>query len=391
MVESTQAASSRPPLVIWTALWLLGASIGIWLLWLDITRVHIHTPYGRDFTNLWVAGKLALDGQIGAIFDPEQFRIHFEHWIGVKTFQNYSYPPTALFIAVPFALLPFWPALALWTFGGMAFIVWASRHHVPFSPWLVALSPAALINIWAGHYGFLIGGLWFLFFGCLGTARAGLIAAALTFKPHMGLMIALAALRSRKTLVWAIAGTIALAAASALVFGTEAWSAFFSRTTTEQLKILSRMAHEGYFRMMPSAFVAYGRTPAAAIVQMLFCIAAVLLLIRVKQPDIWIYATATFIVLPYVFNYDMTVVCIGFAVLIYNDGARLSAFEKAIAILAFVSPGLTFLANPLVPFILLAGLWLQVKHLQDADTSSTEWATGQSWTNASQPEPVDSR
>jgi hypothetical protein len=259
---------------------------------------------------------------------------------------------------------------------------------VPFSPWLVALSPAALINIWAGHYGFLIGGLWFLFFGCLGTTRAGLLAAALTFKPHMGLMIALAALRSRKTLAWAIARSIALAAAAALAFGTEAWTAFFLRTTTEQLKIVSRTTNEGYFEMMPSAFVAYGRTPAAAIVQMLFGIAAVLLLIRVKQPDIWIYATATFIVLPYAFNYDMTVACIGFAVLLYSDWGRLSAFERAIAALAFASPGLTFVANSLVPCTLLAGLWLQVNHLEKADTISTERVVDRSWTDSSQPQPA---
>jgi hypothetical protein len=119
MVEGDRQTSLRPPLVIWTALWLLAASVGVWRLWQDIIWVHTHNPYGRDFANLWVAGKLAIDGQIGAIFDPEQFRIHPQHWVGMPTHQNYSSPPTALFIAAPFALLPFWPALAAWILCGM--------------------------------------------------------------------------------------------------------------------------------------------------------------------------------------------------------------------------------------------------------------------------------
>src|SRR5690242_68550 len=94
----------------------------------------------------------------------------------------------------PFALMPYYLALAVWTVAGMAFFIWCARLFLPkgFPPLIAALTPAATINIWAGHYGFLFGGLWLLCFYFLDQKPklAGMFAGLLTFKPHLGLMIA---------------------------------------------------------------------------------------------------------------------------------------------------------------------------------------------------------
>ncbi len=72
-------------------------------------------------------------------------------------------------------------------------------------------------------------------------------------------------------------------------------------------------------------------------------------------------ATATFLIVPYVFGYDMTVACLGFAIIIWSDWERLSFAEKTILTLAFFVPNITFVLPALAPPILLLALWIQTK------------------------------
>ena len=180
----------------------------------------------------------------------------------------------------------------------------------------------------------------------------------MTLKPHMGFLIALAALRNRRTLLWAVAGTLLLGAASLAAFGIQPWQRFFQYTTSAQTDLLVR-GTDGvfYYRMMPSAYVAYGRGLVGIALHAMFAIAALWVVARNKL-DPFVYATATFLILPYAFNYDMTVVCLGFAIMLYSRWGELTMFERGIAAAAFLSPQLTFFVNFLVPPLLLAGLWL---------------------------------
>lgn len=95
--------------------------------------------------------------------------------------------------------------------------------------------------------------------------------------------------------------------------------------------------------------------------QALFAGAAIAVLVRYKRRDCFTLATASFLILPYAHNYDMTVVSLGFAVLLYCQWEALSLFERGVGALGFLSPALTFLIGWAVPPILLIGLLIQAR------------------------------
>lgn len=353
----------RPPWVYWCCLWGVGSAVALVSIISDLFRHSLSQVVGRDFSNLWVAGKLALSGQIWAVFNPDGFRAALHDYLGMLSMQNYSYPPHALFIAVPFALFPYYVALALWTFLGASFFILASRPFLPkgFPRLLAILTPAATLNIWNGHYGFLFGALWLLCFRNLRVkpSRSGLAAAALTFKPHLGLFIALAVCTKRRALLLAIGGTIGLIVISQLVFG--GWADFLTRTVAEQDHILTNPDQNFYFLMMPSAYVIFGRAWLGIVMQVLIAATAVGLLIKKPTLDPFALSTATFLIVPYCFGYDMTVACVGFAVALYSRWSELHWPARLALSGAFLTPELTYVFGYPVPFLLLAALAIQLK------------------------------
>jgi hypothetical protein len=312
-----------------------------------------------------MAGKLAWSGNFTCIFDPNCFRANLVETLGLTAHQNYSYPPHALFIAMPFARLPYYVALAVWLIAGILFFTACASSYLPkgFPKYLAAFTTAGWLNIWAGHYGFLLGGLWLLFFRWLDQrpSQAGVVAGLLTFKPHLGLMIAVTSLKRWPAIVTAIATTGALILFSAIVFGAQRWTDFLFATSVTQGEILTAPDPDFYFRMMPSAYVGFGRGLAGAAAQLAFAAAAIALLWRNRRWDAFSAATATFIIVPYVFNYDMTVTCLGFAILLYQHWERLPWFQRAAIFFAFWSPELTFYVPPMLPFVLLYALRLQLQ------------------------------
>lgn len=362
-MTETHLTAARPPFVYWTCIWAIGVVFGLVAVGYDIFRPDVGVPPGRDFSNLYTAGQLVLAGEPWAAFDLNLFRLALREHVGTLTMQNYSYPPHALFIAVPFAVLPYWPAFVLFSLGGAALFVWAARPYVPFAPILAVLTPAAALNLWNGHYGLFIGALWLIFFRYLHDrpGRAGFAAAALTFKPHMGLFIALAALTERRTFIVAALATVLLVVASVAAFGPSSWYGFFIETAAAQADILTREGGDFYFKMMPSAYVAFGRGGVAWVAQAVASIAAIAMLVRARRTDAFTLATATFIVVPYVFVYDMTVVCLGFAILLWRDWETMRGWEKLVLTAAFFVPDLSLLVQPVVPPILLAAFTVQLR------------------------------
>lgn len=328
-------------------LWLAGALVTIWMV-----AMHWANPgtlFGRDFVNQWLAGTLVLQGNVGAIFDADAFRAAADRIVGEKITVYFGYPPHSLFLAVPFALLPYPFSLFLWTVAGAAFFLWAARDHCPRAMPLVLaiLTPAALANISFGQNGFIIGGLWLLAFSGRGWA-----AAAATIKPHLGLMIAVQMLRDRKALLVAIGGTIALVIASVLAFGPDSWRAFLTEILTFQSEVIAPENRQNMMRRMVTPEVAYG--PWA---HLLFAAAAMILLWR--NFNVFTAATATFLIVPYAFHYDMTVANLGFAVLIFTRWNEMAAWHRIVACLAFLAPELVSFGWPIVPPILLLGLYVQ--------------------------------
>jgi hypothetical protein len=352
-------AERRPSFVYWTCLWLVGLTFALVLVAYDLTR-DSGAPPGRDFANLYTAGKLALEGRAWEAFDADVFRFAMRDVFGKFIMQNYSYPPHAMLLAAPFALLPYWVAFAAWNAISVGLFYKAAKPHLPFAPALAVLTPAAALNMWNGHYGLILGALWLFFFASRG-AKAGWIASLMTIKPHMGLFIGLTALRDWRTVAAAVAGTIFLVALSVALFEPASWYGFVSNTISEQTEILTRENNEFYFRLMPSAYTAFGRGDEAIVLQLIFAGAAAWLLIRSRRIDPFALATATFLIVPYVFVYDMTVACLGFAIIIWRDWEKLSFGEKVILTLAFLIPNITLGLPALAPPILLMALWVQTK------------------------------
>jgi hypothetical protein len=362
--------------VQWTLLWLVGGAVALVSLSFDILSNSAlgqsewlrsswpGTILGRDFTNLWVAGRLVLAQMPACVFDTGCFQSHILQYLHIATVQNYSYPPSALFTAVPFALFPYYVALALWTLCGACFFAWAARPFLPkgFPLWLSVLTPAATINIWNGHYGFVLGGLWLLFFHHVKRhpRRAGLFAGLLTFKPHLGIMVAVSSLRSRPTLISATVAAAALVLLSGMFFGWETWRAFLLDTTLAQTRLLTSDATRFYFMLMPSPYVQFGRGTEGLVAQLLFAGAAVMLLVKHRRWDAFSAATATFLIVPYCFTYDMTVACLGFAIVLFERWSSLRRVQRASLLLAFFAPELVYFVGPLVPVALLAGLHVQL-------------------------------
>jgi hypothetical protein len=79
----------------------------------------------------------------------------------------------------------------------------------------------------------------------------------------------------------------------------------------------------------------------------------------------FVTATATFLVLPYAFNYDMIVVGLSAAILLFGKGRRLHWAGRIVALFALGTPilvmGANYLSVPLLPFLLLAFLWVQAR------------------------------
>ena len=342
--------------LFWASLCFLGAFT--WL-WVDIPQEFVRGRFsGRDFDCLWVAARMALGGHSAAIFDATAFNNAMHAMLPGSGGQIYSYPPSGLFIALPFGLLPYPVAFIAWDVVTLAFFVWAARPYLsdrlPF--WVAAFSPGAIICLGFGHYGLLCSGLFLWSFRGSGWA-----AAVLTFKPHMGILVAVQMLRDRRAFVQAVAGTLILVALSLAVFGWQAWVDF----VTVSLRIqLGRLGSEDL------AFLQMQVTPAAGyglIGQPIFGGLAILLLTRCF--NVFTAATATFLIAPYGFHYDMPAACLGLAFVLAHRFDEMPLWQRIAAALAFCVPGLTVIGTWLSPPLLLGGLYVQVYQFRRMDPS----------------------
>ncbi|HVF37844.1 MAG TPA: glycosyltransferase 87 family protein [Sphingomicrobium sp.] len=349
----------RIPLVLWGALFAFNAlpwlifSINDMLALDDRFVSRAGMLWGRDFSNHWFGGTFALQGM--NVYDNAAYQEAIRGY-GAIGFQNYSYPPHTLLLGVILALLPYPLALFLWVVGGSWLFYRAAKPFVPFSPWLVLLVPA-VARIPYGQFGLLTSAL-FLF----SMRGSGVAAGLLTMKPHLGIMLAAAMLVKRRFRQIAVAVGVTLA----LLLLAEAWfglgRSFLDEGLKTQATVLFNKVDAPYFGVMPSAYVALRHTGLEWIGQAVAASCALLIMWQFRSAELkdmaFPAATATFIVLPYSFAYDMALVSVGFAVILYCHWCGLGWAQRAIAILAFSTPNLV--PTGLVPLILLAGLWLQL-------------------------------
>src|SRR5262249_24557256 len=225
-------------------------------------------PIGRAFINVWAGPQLAFGGGLAPLFDLAGSHAAIGALFGHPLpFHNWGYPMFTLPAFWPLAQLPYFVALAVWTFCLFAVLAAVTLSQVerpwrPFALAALALAPACLINTIGGQNGFLTAAL--LIGGVLCIDRrpvlAGILFGLLTFKPHLGLVLpfVLLALRAWRVIGVAILTTCVLVAVSVVLFGLEPWRQYFAITGAYQALLLERF--HGFYTSMMVSGVAGART-----------------------------------------------------------------------------------------------------------------------------------
>lgn len=310
-----------------------------------------------DFSTLWVAGKLALAGNAAGAYDPIASGAAARDLLGIAVIK-FPYPPLALFLFLPFALLPHLPALLAWNVATAALFTVAARPFLPagFPRLLAVLTPAALFNLLFGQTGLLLGALWLFAFN-----GSWLSVALLAFKPHLGILSVLT-LRTRKSFALASATLAGLVLLSVAAFGPEAWRAFLDHAVGHAGELETGIGEiagrKRWLFVGVSPAIAYGM-----IGWIPFAVAAALMLAR--RFNVFTAATAAMLISPYGFHYDQTVVTLGCGIAIFRQWDGLPTWRRIALALGFLSPLLPMAGAWWVPPALLFVLWAQVSETTD--------------------------
>jgi alpha-1,2-mannosyltransferase len=358
--------------------WTFGCTFIVLLFAIDLVQFGAGATtadglWRRDFTNLWAGGRLIGAHDWATLYDRAAFTAYQTTIFGAYAPRSFSYPPTAFPIVQLFAQPPYRIALVLWLLvTGAAFALaarrWWPERAGPF--WLVLLTPAALVNLWTAHFGFLFGALWLVAFTQLDRRPlvAGAAIGLFAMKPQLAMLIPLVLLiRSDwRAIGGSAASAAAMCAGTLLIYGSAAWEAFLARAAGAQAAFIDAKG-AAFAKLSTSAATAIfdvgGGWPLALAAQGALGLLGITLVVlaamrRVPTRDLALLtATATFLVLPYALAYDLTVVALGALVVMTHPDAR--AAERILAGIGFVAPqigvALAFAGLPVI-CLMLAGL-----------------------------------
>ena len=371
-------SSSAPARIApaWVGFWavtlLLGGALFVrdFLNTADGLSISGSALWGRDFVNVYSSGTLVLQDRLDLLYDVAAYRAFQDALFGGGlSYHNYSYPPVTLLYTWLFALLPYPAALILWLAGTGALFALAARPYLRgagLPVWAAILAPASLVNLWAGHYGFLIGALWLAAWRLLPArpALAGALIGLMVVKPHLALLAPLVLAWRREWTAFFAAGVTAagLTALSVLIFGLDLWTTYLAETAMLQAAMVDDVGTLFLTMMptvMPSLAIAGLPTAAAAAIQIGVALGAILLLLRRLPGDSgdagMATATATFLVLPYAFAYDMTVAGLAALILLRQSLGRSPFFVLAAAAAALVPLAVMYLSRlnlPIAPLLI---------------------------------------
>ena len=109
---------------------------------------------GRDFLNLWMYGRAAWLTDPARWYDVAQYNAALEAVVGPNyPGQNWTNPPSLMFLMAPFGLLGYLPALLLWTVLSIGTFVAAANQYLTDKRLLLALvlSRAASLIVISGQ------------------------------------------------------------------------------------------------------------------------------------------------------------------------------------------------------------------------------------------------
>jgi len=337
-----------------------------------------------DFSSFWSAGRLALEGHPGQAYQEAP---HHAVQIALygdphRPYLTFMYPPFFLLLCLPFAMMAFVPAVALWLVATGAAYASAIRAVLPQRGYLVLFLgyPAVLINAGYGQNGFLSAALLGWATSTLGRwpVLAGVSFGCLAYKPQLGVIVPLAlAVAGRwRCFVAAAATVLALAAAVTVVFGPDIWLAFFA--ANGQMRFWLQSDDVNYLDTWITLFgtlrlhgaslpVAY----AAQAVVTLVSAALLLATLRRRPGGLAEGAAITACVpfcSPFMLEYDLVILAVPMAWML-SEGLRGGFLrgERAVLLAAYFAPvvfKITLLDDFLKPFTIIAAAALFVAVLR---------------------------
>jgi hypothetical protein len=344
-------------------------------------------PDHTDFFGIWSWARFEIERPPAMIYDHEaqrDFLLSLDLTYPVKTASRlvampFAYPPLFLLLIRPLGWLSLPVARALWStatlLAYMAAVCspsWRLRIVLP-----ALLAPATAINLAVGQNGFLTAAF---LVGGIRLAQSwpiagGVLLGLLAYKPHFGLLVAIALVAARwwRTAAAAALTVVAAMAASLYAFGLEAWTAW-ANSLSDFVAIL-HLHRADLLPLMQTALtnalalgasdrlaeaIQFTATAAAA--------AAVWFAFRRTPPrpypspvsstlgaeDGWgtagraaVLATASILASPYAFVYDMTLVAAAVALIVGEYWTTLSAGEVLVlGVAALLPAGMLVHATP---------------------------------------------
>ena len=267
---------------------------------------------------------------------------------GKRGFLPWSYPPQFGMVVAPFAYMPLAAAYFVFTAGTLtAYLVVLRRLAGPaFLGVLLILLPCLVLNMSTGQNGFLSGSLVGLF--CLATlnrsAWAGAPLGLMVIKPHLVIGLgAYVVLRRKWRVVLAALGVIAVTAVLAtMCFGLQVWAAFLSGLA--ETRLFLEVGIYPLYRMASvyASFRSFGASPAVALIaQSLSAIVALSIVLVAALSDLPIKTQLGLAILgsllfsPYLYDYDLTLLGVAFALLAPHLSTHAS--KRILAIIVFFS------------------------------------------------------
>ncbi|MFD2184503.1 glycosyltransferase family 87 protein [Rhodoplanes azumiensis] len=371
IIDVLEAARTSPRKRRLYAAVLLGLSA---LLLLATTARFAGLVPGRrvptDFDIFHIAGRMVWRGEIGDVYYFARLSPLMASLFEGQHFLPWTYPPPFDLVVGALALLPLPAAYLVFTATTLAAYLAALRRLAPHDlvTTLIVFFPVLAVTIRCGQNGFLTGAL--VAVACLalrrGSAWAGVPLGLMVIKPHLAIAFGVLLLVQRRWAVLAVAAATAAAAAglATALLGPAVWVAFLDGV--REARIFLEAGLYPLFRMVsPYAALRSLDLPAslaglAQVVSAVGALGAVVVAARRFSPTqaLGVTALVTLLVSPYAYDYDMTIVAVGFALLL-PDLVRLAspARRMAIDVLFLVSSG----------FGLVQSSWLAGAHQSEPD------------------------
>ena len=324
------------------------------LVWLGLTcSVPWTVPdlrIGVDFAAFWTAGGLALDGRAADAYG-DAARQAMAALLGGGNYPPFFYPPTAMLVWVPFALLPFGVATAIWIVGTAAAYAAAIRVVLKARSFAAALAfPGAVIAAFYGQNAMLSAAL---FGGAAATLDrspllAGVFIGCLAYKPQLAVLAPVALVLAGRWRAF-LAATLTVAAfvgVSMVAFGLNAWMEFIPSLAGATAWNANGVPGFNKFASPYSAIRLLGGSATAAwVVQGVFAGLAIVALIAVlrRRPggaaEIAMLVMATGFCVPFLGIYDIVIFMVTGAWLVAAaNRAGWFPYERVTLVLLYLSP-----------------------------------------------------